>query len=166
MESPALALHTHLHRRALLRGMSAGLGTLALNSLLEPRLFAIAAKRCGGLENIGQSGFKHAAKQQPTDVLLDVLAVALESKHERSRELIAYAAANEVAGRETDAAQTRRFAGLLLAWKSRSTLPVEIARACVLRLPIDEAAPFVGKWFEDGGQYFDLVALKQSGALR
>jgi hypothetical protein len=45
-----------LHRRALLRGMTAGIGTLALNSLLEPGLFASAS-------GIGQTHFAPKARR-------------------------------------------------------------------------------------------------------
>ena len=37
-------LNTTIHRRALFRGAAAGLGTLALNSLLQPGLFAAPSK--------------------------------------------------------------------------------------------------------------------------
>lgn len=40
MEADLPLLQNPLHRRVLLRGMAAGLGTLAMNSLLQPRLFA------------------------------------------------------------------------------------------------------------------------------
>src|SRR5689334_4873954 len=41
LESPEF--RTAIHRRALFRGAAAGLGSLALNSLLEPRAFGAAA---------------------------------------------------------------------------------------------------------------------------
>jgi hypothetical protein len=56
VDAGASSLPNLLHRRALLRGMTAGMGTLALNSLLEPGLFASTS-------GIGQTHFAPKARR-------------------------------------------------------------------------------------------------------